>query len=83
MSIADDKFKRLKFRKKESKNMKYIEYIQNQEGTQAVISFDEVTKTIMAVLYPKGAIFSRGLAITIEELDAINEKIKELEWKKI
>lgn len=83
MSIADDKFKRLEFRKKESKNMRYIEYTQKLEGAQAVISFDEETKTIMAALYPKGAIFSRGLAITIEELDAINEKIKELEWKKI
>ena len=71
MSIADDKFKKLKFKKKEIKSMDYIEYCQRDiNGDMAVISFDGTSKTIM----------SRGLAITVEELDAINDKLKELGW---
>lgn len=81
MSIADDKFKKLKFKKKEIKSMDYIEYCQRDiNGDMAVISFDGTSKTIMTALYPKGTIMSRGLAITVEELDAINNKLKELGW---
>ena len=81
MSKADDKFKKLKFNKKENKLMDYIEYGQrDKNGDMAVISFDGTNKTIMTALYPKGTIMSRGLAITTDELQAINEKVKEMGW---
>lgn len=81
MSIADDKFKKLKFNKKENKSMDYIEYGQrDKNGDMAVISFDGTSKTIMTALYPKGTIMSRGLAITTDELEAILFKARELGW---
>ena len=82
MSEADEMFKELGYEKKEKKEYSYFEY--NKKNTKVgetyTISFDIPSKTIMSALYIKGFIMSRALAITSDELKAINKKVEELEW---
>jgi hypothetical protein len=78
MSKADEMFKELGYKKKEL-GFEFTEYIQeDDETTDLVISFDATSRTIMCGLFEKGIINSRALAINTKELQAINEKCKEL-----
>ena len=77
MSKADEMFEELGYRKRQKGN--YIEYIKanNSVNEEYVISF--MMKTIMATLYVNGYL-KKPLALEIGELQAINEKVKELGW---
>jgi hypothetical protein len=80
MSKADEIFKELGYKKKEL-GFEFTEYIQKEnEVTDLVISFDATSRTIMCGLFEKGITHSRALAINCKELQAINEKCKELGW---
>lgn len=80
MSKADKMFKDLKFNKHSNNLLTYIEYTQKRGNEEAVISFDLKTKTTMTALYVNKSPISRGCALYIEEIQAINEKWKELGW---
>jgi hypothetical protein len=81
MSKADKMFEELGYRKKESKKMGFLEYTQKDTATSDLcISFEFVSKTIMCAIFEKGIIDSRALAINTKELQAINEKCKEIGW---
>ena len=81
MSKADEMFKELGYKKKENKELKFLEYTQEDtETTELVISFELYSRTIMCAIYEKGITHSRALAINTKELQAINEKCKELKW---
>lgn len=79
MKTADEMFEKLGYKKKgkEGKGC-YIEYIKKEKSIdeEYVISF--VMKTVMATLY-KG-LLRKPLALEVSELEAINEKCKELGW---
>lgn len=77
MSKADEMFEKLGYKKKEKGQ--YIEYVKvnNSVREEYVISF--MMETIMATLYVDGYI-KKPLALEIRELQAINEKYKELKW---
>ena len=79
---ADEMFKELGYEKKEKKEYSYFEY--NKKNTKVgetyTISFDIPSKTIMSALYIKGFIMSRALAMTPQEVKALNKKVEELEW---
>lgn len=78
MSKADKMFEKLGYKKKEF-GFTFIEYIQeDDETTDLVISFDVTSRTIMCGLFKEGTIHSRALAINCKELQAINEKCREL-----
>ena len=78
MSKADEMFKELGYENRG--NESYIEYVKRSEINQEtyVISFTQ--GTIMSALYLDGRLMSKPLAIEPKELQAINEKVKELEW---
>lgn len=81
MSKADKMFEELGYTKRESKEMEYIEYIQKDTDESILsISFEGTSKTIMTGIYVKNIGASRALAINVKELQAINEKVKELGW---
>lgn len=81
MSKADEMFEELGYEKITENYFNYMEYTKKEnEDIQLVISFNGTSKTTMASMYEKGNPKSRGLAITIQELQAINEKVKELGW---
>lgn len=81
MSKADKMFEKLGYKKKENKELGFFEYTQKDTATSDLsISFEFVSKTIMCAIYEKGITHSRALAINTKELQAINEKIKELGW---
>ena len=81
MSKADDMFKELGYKKQTKNFYNYLEYTkQENEDVQLVISFSGQSKSFMCALYQFGEIKSRALATTIQELQAINEKCKELGW---
>lgn len=76
MSKADEMFEKLGYRKRQKGQ--YIEYIKTENSVKEeyVISF--MMKTVMATLY--AGYFKKPLALEIKEIQAINEKIKELGW---
>ena len=80
MSKADEMFEKLGYKKKgkEGKGC-YIEYVKKEKSVdeEYVISF--MMKTVMATLYVNGYL-KKPLALEIRELQAINEKCKELGW---
>lgn len=78
MSKADKLFEELGYKKKQKGQ--YIEYCKadNSVKEEYVISF--MMKTVMATLYVEGYI-KKPLALEINELQAINEKVKELGWE--
>lgn len=83
MSNADKMFKELGYKKITKNFYNYLEYVkQENEELQLVISFNGQSKTFMCAMYQFGETRSRGMATTIQELQAINEKIKELGWNK-
>ena len=75
MSRADSMFEKLGFKKmiKTIENGKLINtaYRQETKGEDYLISFNEFTKEV---------ILSGFRCIDMEELEAINEKVKELGW---
>lgn len=76
MNEADEMFEKLGYKKK-GKGC-YIEYVKKEKSVdeEYVISF--VMKTVMATLY-KG-LLRKPLALEVPELQAINQKCKELGW---
>lgn len=83
MNNADKMFKELGYKKITKNFYNYLEYTkQENEELQLVISFNGQSKTFMCAMYQFGETRSRGMATTIQELQAINEKIKELGWDK-
>lgn len=81
MSKADKMFEELGYRKKENKEMGFLEYTQKDTATSDLsISFEFVSKTIMCAIYKENEVHSIPLAINPKELQAINEKCKELGW---
>ena len=83
MSKADKMFKELGYKKITKNFYNYLEYIkQEYEELQLVISFNGQSKTFMCAMYQFGETKSRGMATTMQELQAINEKVKELGWDK-
>ena len=76
-SKADGMFKELGYKMKQKGQ--YIEYVKvdNSVKEEYVISF--MMKTVMATLYVNGYL-KKPLALEIRELQAINEKCKELGW---
>lgn len=77
MSEADKMFKELGYKMKQKGQ--YIEYVKvdNSVKEEYVISF--MMKTVMATLYVNGYL-KKPLALEIREVQAINEKCKELGW---
>lgn len=76
MSEADNMFEKLGYKtmiktmeKGELINTKYIQ--ENKIGEDYLISFNEITKEV---------VLSGFRSIEMEELQAINEKVKELGW---
>ncbi|MEE1142887.1 MAG: hypothetical protein U0L22_04560 [Bacteroidales bacterium] len=83
MSNADKMFKELGYKKITKNFYNYLEYTkQENEELQLVISFNGQSKTFMCAMYQFGEKRSRGMATTMQELQAINEKVKELGWGK-
>ena len=81
MTKADKLFEKLGYKKITKNYYNYLEYIKKEnEEVDLVISFEGSSKTVMASMYEKGKPRSRSLAIIMEELQAINEKVKELGW---
>lgn len=79
MSKADEMFKKLGYKKLTKNFYNYLEYIKKEnEDLQLVISFNGQSKTFMCAMYQFGEVKSRGMATTMEELQAINLKVKEL-----
>lgn len=77
---ADEMFEKIGY-KKNNEDCDYIEYNhKNERGETWTISFSGISKTIMCALYIKGLFSSRALAITSDELKAINKKVEELGW---
>ena len=74
---ADEMFEKLGYKMKQKGF--YIEYCKknNSVKEEYVISF--MMETVMATLYTDGYL-KRPLALEIAELQAINEKVKELGW---
>lgn len=75
-------FERLGYKIREEKSLDYIEYIQRNEITKEtyVISFDTKWKTVMAWIVKDGEKESRALAMTLEEILAIEMQIRILGW---
>lgn len=83
MIKADEMFKDLGYKKITKNFYNYLEYTkQENEELQLVISFNGQSKTFMCAMYQFGETRSRGMATTMQELQAINEKVKELGWNK-
>jgi len=81
MSKADEMFEKLGYKKVTKNFYNYLEYTKKEnEYTTLAISFEGNSKTAMASMYINGNKYSRSLAITMQELQAINEKCKELGW---
>ena len=78
MSKADEMFKKLGYIKRNNLDESYIEFVRYEAKECYSISFCK--GKVMCALYVNGILFSRGLAIDMQELQAINEKCKELGW---
>ena len=78
---ADKMFEELGYKKITKNFYNYMEYTKKEnKDTDLVISFDGQSKTFMCAIYPFNEIKSRSLATNMEELQAINQKCKELGW---
>ena len=75
-------FERLGYKMREEKSLDYIEFIQRNEIAKEtyVISFDTKWKTVMAWIVKDGEKESRALAMTMEEILAIEMQIRILGW---
>ena len=81
MSVADDMFKKLGYKKNPDSSKMYFEYYKkdpDNSDIQQVISFDGKYKTVMSCLYTKGVFKAMAGVLTIPELKAVNKKVKEL-----
>lgn len=81
MSKADEMFKKLGYKKVTKNFYNYLEYTKREnEDLQLVVSFNGQSKIFMCAMYQFGEVKSRAMATTMQELQAINEKVKELGW---
>ena len=83
MSKADEMFEKLGYVKdKEMENMYCM--IINSSKKQKNISFDDVAKDFVTVCSTKydeyGNLIINQIVLSIKELQAMNEKVKELGW---
>ena len=78
MSEADEMFEKLGYIQRG--NSSYIEYVKRSEINQETYVISFTKGTIMSALYLDGRLMSKPLAIEPKELQAINEKVKELGW---
>lgn len=77
MSKADEMFEKLGYEKKEY-NKEIIFYFQrNGFKEEYGFEFNNIDREIYPVCYGKN---DEAIYITIQELQAINEKVKELGW---
>lgn len=78
---ADEMFEELGYKKFDNKNVKKIRFIKRMNKTTiAYISFHKVHKRIEVYFYDSEECVEMTKPILIEELQAINKKVKELGW---
>lgn len=76
---ADEMFEELDFIKYTDKNICKYEY--DKAGLKMVIQFNLRYKTITMSMYDKDEQRSYPPETTMQELQAINKKVEELQWK--
>lgn len=74
MSKADEMFEKLGYEGSKTNNA--LGYI-NREGTQFILFISEIGKTKKICVHKDDTEYP---AMSIDELQAINEKVKELKW---
>lgn len=79
MSKADEMFKELGYEKIRN-NEKEILYKKEYKSKANFIAFDFYTKTMLCEYADEDYEFNGALNINMQELQAINEKCKELNW---
>lgn len=80
-SNADRMFINLGYKKEKDKFFNYIEYTKKvNKNVELVISFEGNSETVLVIEYEKGLLKASSIGIDMQELQAINEKCKELGW---
>lgn len=81
MSVADDMFKKLGYKKNPDSSKIYTEYYkydQEDKNLKQIISFDNKYRTVMCFIESKDVFNIMAGVLTIPELKAVNRKVKEL-----
>lgn len=81
MSVADDMFKKLGYKKNPDSSKIYTEYYKydkEDKNIKQIISFDNKYRTVMCFIESKDVFNIMAGVLTIPELKAVNRKVKEL-----
>lgn len=78
---ADEMFEKLGYEKIDKKGLKYIQYVrQINKNTKENITFHKTFKKVEVYFYDYEDYEELTKPIAMQELKAINEKVKELGW---